>query len=497
MTRNLRGRRTFQPGCRESSLPARPLPPPLGCLEQAPKIGCETSLRSRTNTALVSVRHKRPAQQQATYVSEMRDYPVRRGIRHPDERILTRSARPAAPGRKTQRHTTPPSDWTHHPTGEHSFAFCTPLACGSQHHTTTCFSLRPPTVGPLPPNARRPRAQPRSGRARLTASRSFTSEGDGTHESLSKAPATGAPGGAPNAAQTTQRPHPLPSLQTGGFAYPHGPHGDPPWVNGDPPRASDAGRAAAPTVSAENPPGPTTTYGAQDPVVPTAGPAWLTGASDWPEFAALREAASGTNMSKFRRLAGVLITSARVAFAAALAEVGHGEASQPDSSTAKAASYYAILATVASGFDRGLQDAWHWPEAAALTLERFAARLIGGPEPYAIAAPHLPSTLKSCVFSPSRDQQALSNIVCPSSSPRWPAGGNCSPRWTCLAPSVLASTRKMAAASALQDRPLPTPARAATSSQPRAFRTASYCRFWTGESRTSLPRAPWQDGEPS
>lgn len=169
-------------------------------------------------------------------------------------------------------------------------------------------------------------------------------------------------------------------------------------MNGDPPRASNAGRAAAPTVSAENPPGPTTTYGVQDPVVPTAGPALLTGASDWPEFAALREAASGSNMSKFRRLAGVLITSARVAFAAALAKVGHGEASQPDSSTAKAASYYAILATVASESDRGLQDAWHWPEAAALTLERFAARLIGGPEPYAIAAPHLPSTLKSCTF---------------------------------------------------------------------------------------------------
>ena len=72
--------------------------------------------------------------------------------------------------------------------GEPSFAFCTPLACRSQHHTTTCFSLRPPT---LPPNARRrPSAQPRSGRARLTASRSFTSEEDGTRESSSKAPTT-------------------------------------------------------------------------------------------------------------------------------------------------------------------------------------------------------------------------------------------------------------------------------------------------------------------
>ena len=96
-------------------------------------------------------------------------------------------------------------------------------------------------------------------------------------------------------------------------------------------------------------------------------------------------------MSKFRRLAGFLITSARVAFAAALVEVGHDGEPQLKSSTARAAAYYAILATMASGSDRGLRDAWHWPEAAAITLERFAAHLIGGPELYAIAAPPLPA----------------------------------------------------------------------------------------------------------
>ena len=56
------------------------------------------------------------------------------------------------------------------------------------------------------------------------------------------------------------------------------------------------------------------------PPTRSAVPAWLTSALAWPEFAALRGAAGGTNMSKLRRLAGFLITSARVALAAALIE---------------------------------------------------------------------------------------------------------------------------------------------------------------------------------
>ena len=150
-------------------------------------------------------------------------------------------------------------------------------------------------------------------------------------------------------------------------------------------------RAAAPTAGADNTLGPPTTGGAPDTVEPPADPAWLTSTSTWPEFAALRGAAGGTNMSKFRRLAGFLITSARVAFAAALLKVGHGGAPHLESSTAKATAYYTILAAAALDSDQGLQDAWHWPEAASITLERFAARLIGGQELYAIAAPLLPA----------------------------------------------------------------------------------------------------------
>ena len=65
-------------------------------------------------------------------------------------------------------------------------------------------------------------------------------------------------------------------------------------------------------------------------------------------------------MSKFRRLAEFLIiTSARVAFAAVLIEVGHGGAPHPEPSTAKATAYYTILAAAALDSDQGLQSALH------------------------------------------------------------------------------------------------------------------------------------------
>jgi hypothetical protein len=70
---------------------------------------------------------------------------------------------------------------------------------------------------------------------------------------------------------------------------------------------------------------------------------------------------------------------ARVVFAAAVMEAGTTDSNHPDSSTAKAASYYCILMCVAAGSDSSLQDLWHWPEAQALILERHAANLIGCP----------------------------------------------------------------------------------------------------------------------
>ena len=194
-----------------------------------------------------------------------------------------------------------------------------------------------------------------------------------------------------SAEQISPRPPPPSFLLTGSFAYPPGPHGEPPWVNGEPPRINVSPLATASTARADATLDAGITGSAPHGIAPPAVPAWLTSALAWPEFAALRGAAGGTNMSKFRRLAGFLITSARVAFAAALIEVGQEGALHSESSTAKAAAYYTILSAAASGSDRGLQDGWHWPEAAAITLERFAARLIGGPELYAIAAPPLPA----------------------------------------------------------------------------------------------------------
>ena len=72
-----------------------------------------------------------------------------------------------------------------------------------------------------------------------------------------------------------------------------------------------------------------------------------------------------------------MISSARVAFAAAIMEARTADGDRPDSSTAKAASYHCTPMRVAAGSDSSLQDIWHWPEPQALILERHAANLIG------------------------------------------------------------------------------------------------------------------------
>ena len=52
----------------------------------------------------------------------------------------------------------------------------------------------------------------------------------------------------------------------------------------------------------------------------------------------MRGLAGGTNLSKFLRQTAFVISSARVAFAAAIMEAGTADGDRPDSSAAKAAS---------------------------------------------------------------------------------------------------------------------------------------------------------------
>ena len=112
-----------------------------------------------------------------------------------------------------------------------------------------------------------------------------------------------------------------------------------------------------------------------------------------------------------------MISTARVAFAAAVMEVGEGGSNHPDSSTAKAAGYYTILTMVASGTDQSLQELWHWTEAQALILERYAAKPIGGPELQPSPRPYCPpSTPSPSALSTLPDRSAPSNTACPSFS---------------------------------------------------------------------------------
>ena len=81
---------------------------------------------------------------------------------------------------------------------------------------------------------------------------------------LSENPRLTRPGGrqSPPALGRARRPDQPAAAPT--VLYPPGPHGNPPWANNDPPRASDIVLAAAPTAGADNTLGPPTTGGAPE-----------------------------------------------------------------------------------------------------------------------------------------------------------------------------------------------------------------------------------------
>jgi len=60
-----------------------------------------------------------------------------------------------------------------------------------------------------------------------------------------------------------------------------------------------------------------------------------------------------------------VISSARVAFAAAIMEARMADGDRPDSSTAKSASYHCTPMRVAACSDSSLQDIWHWPQGSS------------------------------------------------------------------------------------------------------------------------------------
>jgi hypothetical protein len=114
------------------------------------------------------------------------------------------------------------------------------------------------------------------------------------------------------------------------------------------------------------------------PNMPDCPSSWLDNAADWPDFALLRGAASGSRPSKFRQALGSMASSARVAFLAALIEGTDCVQFSPDSSTAKAARYYNILLAVVAGASDPLRSLWHWSDEQVTLLHRFCTVLVGG-----------------------------------------------------------------------------------------------------------------------